>query len=438
MFKTAWGFVITLWIASAAFPAAGQDASVKTGNVVFLHPDGAGVNSWGALRMLVAGPDGELAWDRIPHIGVYRGHMKDSLTATSHGGATTHAYGVKVPADSFGMDGKEPLVALSGYPGSIMQEALARGKAVGIVQTGHIGEPGTGCFLAAVPSRGDVESIAAQVLTAGADVILCGGERFMLPKETQGVHGPGAREDGRNLIEEARAAGYTVVYDRAQLQALDLVAVERLLGVFAESNTFNDVSEEKLAARNLPLYKPDAPSYAEMIDAALAILSRKEQGFLLVAEEEGSDNFGNCNNSRGALEALRRADEGYAAVLRYLERHPDTLLLTASDSDAGGMQVIMTPRAADAPLPATTSNGAPLDGREGTATQPFLSAPDRDGRQFSFGIAFADYGDTAGGIVARAAGLHADKLPLNTDNTDIYRLMYYVLFGKDLGLPSRP
>ncbi len=42
---------------------------------------------------------------QLPHMAVYTGHMKDRLTSTSHGGATTHAYGVKVLADSYGMDG---------------------------------------------------------------------------------------------------------------------------------------------------------------------------------------------------------------------------------------------------------------------------------------------------------------------------------------------
>ena len=33
------------------------------GNVIFFHPDGAGVNHWTALRMSEVGPDGRLNWD---------------------------------------------------------------------------------------------------------------------------------------------------------------------------------------------------------------------------------------------------------------------------------------------------------------------------------------------------------------------------------------
>ncbi len=411
---------------------------VRTGSVVFLHPDGAGVNSWQACRMLIDGPDGRLAWDRFPHLGVYRGHMRDTLTATSHGGATTHAYGVKVPADSYGMDAKDPLTALSGFSGSIMQEALHRGKAAGVVNSGHIGEPGTGAFLSSSPVRSNVPFIAEQVLASGAQVILCGGERYMLPKGVQGVHGGGIREDGRNLIEEARLNGYTVVFTREELNALDLESVSKLLGVFAEDHTFNDLSDADLAAAGLPKYNQNAPTVAEMTVVALALLSRQSMPFLLVVEEEGSDNFANKNNASGTLEALRRADEAYAVAFDYLEDNPDTLLVTASDSDAGGMQVICPVGkeafSTEEPLPVQTTNGTPLFGVNGRASLPFVSAPDRSGERFAFGVAFADLEDVAGGILARAAGLNAERLPLLTDNTDIYRLMYLTLFGEDQGL----
>lgn len=76
----------------------------KKGNVIFFHPDGTSVSHWTAARMTIAGPDGTINWDRLPNMAVYRGHMKTSLTSTSHGGATTHAFGMKVDPDSYGMD----------------------------------------------------------------------------------------------------------------------------------------------------------------------------------------------------------------------------------------------------------------------------------------------------------------------------------------------
>ncbi len=410
-----------------------------TGNVIFIHPDGAGLNAWNACRVHKAGPDGELAWDRLPRIGVYRGHMKDGLTATSQGGATTHAYGVKVPADSYGTRAGQPLKALSGFAGSIMQEAQRRGKAVGVVNSGHIGEPGTGVFLASAASRRNVEEIAEQIITSGAQVIMSGGEKYLLPKGVQGFHGPGVRRDGKDLVAYAKSRGYKVVYTKAQLENIDLQQTDRLLGVFAADHTFNDLRQHELDAKRLPHYAPRAPTVAEMLRATLAVLTRHEDGFLLVAEEEGTDNFGNVNNAAGVLEALRRADDAYEAALRFLAAKPDTLLITVSDSDAGGMQIVSpvaSSRVAftrDTQLPIRMKNGAPLYGPGGRLSTPFLSAPDRNGRVYAFGISFASTGDVPGGILARAGGLNSDRLSLNVDNTDIYRLMYLTLFGEGLG-----
>ena len=38
----------------------------------------------------------------------------------------------------------------------------------------------------------------------------------------------------------------------------------------------------------------------------------------------------------------------------------------------------------------------------------------------------------AGAVLVRTYGLNAEKLPTNVDNSDIYRLMYLTLFGKEI------
>jgi alkaline phosphatase len=419
------------WLADRPDPGAGS--------VIFLHPDGTSAAHWSAARLHIHGPDGLLHWDRLPRLSVYRGHMRDALAATSHGGATTHAFGVKVPADSYGMHRDTPLTALSGRPYSIMVEAMRNGLPVGIVNSGDLNEPGTGCFLASAVSRENSESIVAQVLSSGADVILGGGEQWMLPAGTNGVHAAaGRRTDGRNLIAECRERGYTVVFTRAELAAVSNTTA-KLLGVFAAHHTFNDQAEEALAGAGLEPYDPQAPTVAAMMETALRILAARGRPFLLVAEEEGTDNLANVNNAAGTLEALRRADEAVGVARAFVAEHPATLLLTAADSDASGMQVISPPAGSpawfrpDVPLAeAATAEGAPLDGRAGAKSPPFVSGPDRFGRRHTFGIAWIGAADTAGGIVARAEGLNSDWLGTTIDNTDIYRLMYLTLFGTRL------
>jgi alkaline phosphatase len=411
------------------------DASPKTGSVIFFHIDGAGAAHWQMARMLIDGPDGEINWDRIPHIAVYRGHQEDTLTTSSNAAATAHAYGVKVPYDAYGTDGKsdQPPIAQNGKRRSIMQEAQARGVAVGLVNTGGVTEPGTACYVASVHERDEGHEIAAQVAASGVDVILMGGEDWFLPEGSEGRHGTGRRRDGRNLVEEAKAAGYKVVFTREELAALPDDA-GKVLGLFALEDTFNDEPEEELAEKGLPSYDPAAPTVAEMTAAALRFLGGRQ--FLLVVEEEGTDNFGNCNNAAGLAEALRRGDEGLGVALGFVEKHPDTLLVTFGDSEAGNPDVIglrggkyegeMFTKGRDA-------NGAPLDGLEnapgGGVSKPFTSKPDRAGKTHDFLVGWGTKLDSNGAILVRAAGLNADKVRGSFDNTAVYPLFYETLFG---------
>jgi alkaline phosphatase len=379
------------------------------------------------------GPDGALNWDRLEHIGIYKGHMKNSLGATSHGGATSHAFGVKVVWDSYGMDGREALTSLSGKPFSILQEAREAGLATALVNTGHIAEPGTGVFAASSPDRQDTDLISRQVIESGTDIILGGGEVLLIPEGEIGRHGYlGVRKDSLNLIDRAKELGYEVVYTREELEALPR-STERVLGVFAGYHTFNDYSEEELIADALPLYEPVAPTVAEMTEEALRLLEARDQRFLLVVEEEGSDNFANVNNAIGAMTALTRADEALGVALDFVEGNPETLLVTAADSEAGGMEVFpirdVGPNVSMRVLPPTTRNGGVLDGIDGSETPPFMSPPDQFGNRWPFAIAWASLDDTLGGVVARAHGLNAGLLPLSVDNTDIYRILYATLFG---------
>jgi alkaline phosphatase len=409
----------------------------KTGSVIFFHIDGAGMAHWQMARMLIAGPDGEINWDKLPHIAVYRGHQEDTLTTSSNAAATAHAYGVKVPYEAYGTDGHtdQRPVAANGERRSIMEEAKARGLATALVNSGGVTEPGTACFVTSVHKRDeDGAEIAAQMVGSGADIILLGGEEWFLPEGALGRHGAGKRKDGRNLIEEAEAAGYKVIFTCEELAALPDDA-GKVFGIFSKDDTFNDEPEEDLAKLGLPPYDPDAPTIAEMTAAALRFLGGRQ--FLLVVEEEGTDNFGNCNNAAGLAEALRRGNEGLGTALDYIEKHPDTLLVTFGDSEAGNPDVIGLRGSnwrSEMLATARDKNGAPLDGLEqapgGGIAKPFTSQPDRSGKSHDFVVAWGTMLDSCGGILVRAAGLNAEKVRGSFDNTALYPLVYETLFGE--------
>lgn len=194
------------------------------------------------------------------------------------------------------------------------------------------------------------------------------------------------------------------------------------------------------------------PTAGEMTEMALAILERRstEVGmpFLLVMEVESTDNLPNNDNAIGGLRGLKRADDVIGVARRFQEQSPNTLIITAADSDAAAMQVVSPP-----PLDDTGNTTSiignptgrdvdridfPVDGIEGRGTAPFVAEPDAFEQELPFAIAWIGTPDVAGAILSRAQGLNAFQLGESFferfDNTDVYRMMYLSLFG--IALPS--
>src|SRR3712207_1684893 len=84
-----------------------------------------------------------------------------------------------------------------------------------------------------------------------------------------------------------------------------------------------------------------------------------DKGFLLVAEEEGTDNFGNSNmNAEGIIEAGKRADRAIGVALDYAQQNPrNTLVITAADSDAGGFGIFSDQQEHNIEYPILDTNG---------------------------------------------------------------------------------
>jgi glycerophosphoryl diester phosphodiesterase len=434
-------------------------ATASTGNVIFIHPDGHSPSLMGAARFVSQGPDGRLNWDQMTNTGVYLGHLTDQLTGSSDGSGVVHATGVKVFQDSYGLNADGSRVTpFSGKVGStILEEARDRGRAVVMINSGRISEPGSGAFAAEVFNRGDNNEIIRQhIMESGAQVIMGGGERWMLPEGVAGRFGTGARTDGLNLIEEAQRLGYRVLYTREELATIR--AGEKILGVFAWEDTYNSATEENLAARGLRPYgqanNPNPPTVAEMLQGALRSVENAPNGFFIASEEEGTDNFPNANNAAATIEAALRADAAIGVAQDFVRRvNPNTMVLTAADSEAGGLQVFQpTPFAPGYPsTPLTTPptlgvnptnvspnpNQNPLDGVNGRLAPwtAFSARPSLDGPMGNFGVGWVGTPDFPGSLVAKSFGMNANRLPSTVDNTDIYKQMYFTLFGV-LGDPS--
>ena len=168
-----------------------------------------------------------------------------------------------------------------------------------------------------------------------------------------------------------------------------------------------------------------------MTEAAIKFFDNKNQQFFLVVEEEGTDNFGNHTNANAMLEALKRADDAIGIANSYVKQNKNTMLITASDSEAGGMEIFShTSLKPDEAIPEKDKIGSPYDGKYGTGSVPFLSQPDKFRNRFPFVVAWSTRYDVCGGVVARAEGLNSYLMTGSIQNVDIYRFMYATLFGR--------
>lgn len=399
----------------------------KTGNVIFFHPDGMSLSHWDIGRIITVGPDGLTPWDKISHMAVYKPHLKNNLIASSNAGATVHAYGIKVPYKSFGNNNGQALPN-----SSLLKEAQQKGLNTGLCQSGILTEPGTAAFASSVSSRKNFLEITDQLIASDIKIILGGGEKFLLPKDLKGRFGPGSRTDGRNLIQEAKKRGYLIIYTLEELKNIP-GSTNKVLGIFAHENTYNDKVEEILKKKGLKAYNKKAPTIAQMTKYALKFLSRdKNKQFFLVVEEEGTDNFSNINNTEGLFEAIKRSLNAIFVIQKFLRKNKNSLLIVASDSNASSPVLIDKFKAQDLfqlnkKISNKNENFAPVD-RENSG-YPFASAPDQKGLRMPFAIVWPTKTDTGTGILVKGEGINGNKIKGTLDNTEIYKIMRQTLFG---------
>ena len=65
---------------------------------------------------------------------------------------------------------------------------------------------------------------------------------------------------------------------------------------------------------------------------------QNENGFFLMVESAGTDKFGHGGDMRGKLNSVVTLDRTVAAILKFMEKNPDTVLVITSDHETGGVQ----------------------------------------------------------------------------------------------------
>ncbi len=271
-------------------------------NVIFLIGDGMGIAQ--LYTSVVCNPQPS-NFERFKNIGLSKTYSANNFTTDSAAGGTALATGVKT---NNGMIGMSPdTVAVK----SVMQLAKDKGLATGLVVACNVTHATPASFVAHQPSRKMTEEIAADYVQSDIDVFIGGGKKDF-------EH----RKDGRNISNELRQKGYSIVYTPDEMQQIKSGKMGALLA--------ND-HPKRATERNYQL--------ADATTKALELLTQDENGFFLLVEGSQIDWAGHENHKDYLVEEVIDFDKAVGVALDFAKKNGNTLVVVTADHETGALSL---------------------------------------------------------------------------------------------------
>jgi alkaline phosphatase len=286
--------------------------SLKVRNIILCIGDGMGLAQIFAARVKTLGKFGRLAMERMPVTGFVNTCSADALVTDSGAAGTALAAGVKTNNGMIGMDPEQRATP------TILEACKKRGMATGLAATSTITHATPASFASHVLGRSDESAIAVQLLQNRVNVLLGGGRQYFIPGSAPGSK----RSDNRDLIKEARKAGYMLARDNKELANS---GGEYLLGLFQLGYLTGDSAE---------------PTLAEMTRRAIDLLSRKEKGFFLMVEGSQIDWACHGNDLEETIDEVVGFDEAVKTALDFAARDSHTIVIVTADHETGGLGIV--------------------------------------------------------------------------------------------------
>lgn len=310
----------------------------KKRNVILMISDGFGPasetmarNFYQEINHLPVGYQSPL--DEIL-VGSSRTRSSNSLVTDSAAGATAFSCQLKSYNGAIGVtDSQKPC-------GTVLEAAkLQRGMATGLVVTSRITHATPASFSAHVTDR-NMEDLIAEYQVGNyslgpvVDLMFGGGKCHFVPNTSQS--NDSCRMDTRDLWKEAQNAGFRTIDTRKQFDQLSSKSADQvlpLLGMFADSHMDYEIDRDDKVQ----------PSLAEMSKKALGILDsatrHKNSGFFLMIEGSRIDMAAHTNDPAAHLRDIIAYWETISVVRKFVDEHPDTVLVSVSDHETGGFSV---------------------------------------------------------------------------------------------------
>ena len=279
-----------------------QPRSKRIKNIIVMIGDGMGLEQVSCGWVLNGG---HLNLDNFIYTGLSRTYATDRLITDSCAGGSALATGVKTKYYYMGVDPDGNPVP------SILHRAQEKGMKTGVAVTCRINDATPLDFVGHSLDRDDEEVNAAQYVASDVDFLTGGGIRFWQN-----------RTDGRDLVQEMVAKGYTFVDNR---EDLNKVHEGRVLGLFAPL-------EMEPALDRGPVLEDCAMKAIELLD--------NKKGFFLMIEGSSIDDWCHKKKVGYMAEELFDFDRTIGKVLEWAEKDGHTLVVVTADHATGGLTLL--------------------------------------------------------------------------------------------------
>ncbi len=352
---------------------AGNPAKAR--NIIVMIGDGMGIAHRTAGRIVGIGVSqgkslGSLNMDTFPITGIVKTSSLNSIVTDSAPGATCYASGNKNNNNQMNVFPDDTTDPFDNPRVESIGEYFARtqGKSLGIVTTADVFDATPAAFASHTALRSAGTGICDRYLdefvpTSNLTVLLGGGRKWFLPNTTIGsgrtkstsavisdelaagwgiAKGAGVNL-GRDLISDFKAAGFTYASNFSELQAVP-ASTTKLIGLFTFSN-MNVAMDKVFGRRKISTIVndfgfPDQPMLEEMTDAALNVLNKNPNGFVLMVEGASIDKQAHLMDTDRWIWEVTEFDRAIGHAKAFAASVQDTLVIVTADHECGGVNII--------------------------------------------------------------------------------------------------
>jgi alkaline phosphatase len=303
-------------------------------NVILFIGDGMSVAHRTAARVLSKGLvegryGGELAMDDMPHMALVSTSGADSLVTDSANSMSAYTTGHKSCVHALGVYCALNKNSVDHPKVETIAELVKRrlGMSIGVVTNAEIEDATPAGMVAHTRRRKDYDDIVKMFFELKPEVILGGGSAHFFPASAGGK-----RKDGEDYVRKFEDAGYKFVATNTELKAATAPGsnATKLLGLFNTSNIDGALDRFFLKKGTVAKF-PDQPDLTDQLRAALSILSKAENGFLLMVEAGSIDKYSHALDWERAVYDTIMLDNAVKLAKDFAAAENDTLIIVVAD-----------------------------------------------------------------------------------------------------------